>query len=161
MATPLIDPKLLEIIQQEAKKAAQDVYNQKGTQYNIPSVPTHSHNNIDSPSLPATSINGFAPLPATVGGVVSPGTLGNQGVAQGAINVGYGYLATGVQASFLAYPLTVIYGHGAGADSAFNGGDAPEGTVLFFNNGDNQALNQLWVRAGGKWRGFTSNIGPY
>lgn len=161
MATPLIDPKLLEIIQQEAKKAAEDVYNSKGTLFNVAQVPAHAHNNIDSKSIPPTSVDGFVPLPATSGGVVSPTTLGNQGVGQGSINVGYGYLATGTQASFVSFPVTTIYGHGVGTDSAFNAGDAPEGTMIFFNNGDSQALNQLWVRIGGKWRGFQSNIGPY
>ncbi len=158
MATPKLDPALLEIIQIEAKKAAQDVYAVQGTQYNVAAVPTHTHNGVDSLNFPALNLSGFYALPSTPGGVVSPGLLGNQGVAQGSTNIGYGYQATGAQATFPVFPVPIIYGHGVGVDSQFNGGSAPEGSIVIFDNPG--SVHQIWWRSGGDWWGADSTVGP-
>ncbi len=153
----MIEPEILQAIRDEAKKAAEDVYNQKGNQFGVNQTPTHSHNGVDSPILPTTSVGGFLPLPATIGGVVSPDILVNQSIVQGPSYRGYGYLSGTSQTVFPVYPIPVIYGHGVGDDSEFNGGKAPAGTVIFFENGP--TIAGLWVNIDGTtWRGTAGSI---
>lgn len=141
-----------ELVQTEARRIALEVYSQKGTQYGNPQVPVHIHNGIDSPIVSAADIGGFLPLPATPGGVVSPGQLGNQVVVQGNSSRSYGNFSTVSQAVFPIYPIPLIYGSGVGPDSAFDGGTAPLGTVLFFENG--LTLSGLWVKTPVGWYRF-------
>lgn len=65
-----IDPNLLEIIQQEATKAAKAVYADKGTMFGVADTPTHSHNNVDSTQLPFLNT-----IPSVGSGVLSPTQL--------------------------------------------------------------------------------------
>lgn len=144
----------------QIRKIASEVYFELGTQYGVASIPTHSHNNIDTNSIPALSVNGFQALSGKNGpsvatsGVLSPKALGNQGVAQGSTLIGYGYLATGKIAQFITFPVPIIYGHGVGVDSAFNGGIAPAGTILLFNNPGTST--QLWANIDGTNAGWHS-----
>lgn len=140
---------LIPIIQKIANDAANK--NRAESQFIGLTTPDHHHNGVDSASLdPVEAVNGFEALSATfdatkkVGGVVAPGTLGNQTVTQGSINVGYGNLAVGNNSTthgvFTTYPIPIVYGNGGGADSAFNGGYAPVGTLVYFLNPPNSGL---------------------
>lgn len=102
-----ISAELLEVIQQEATKAAEKVYASKGTQYGIASVPTHTHNGVDSNLVPITSIEAIEVLPAIANGVVSPTVLGLGQVVDNPAESGLGNPAT---IPILAIP--VIYGQG-------------------------------------------------
>lgn len=136
-----------------AKQQATAVFNDLGTQYNVGKVPTHMHNGVDSLKIPATSVEQFQLLPATDGGVANPTVLGNQVITQGSTERGYGNLATVSQAVFPVFPIPIIYGNGVGVDSQFNGGDAPDGTVVFFDNG--LTLSGLYIKTSNGWYGFT------
>ena len=157
MATPKIPAELLQLIQTEARKQAEAVYAEKGTMFNVADVPTHTHNNIDSVSIPSTSVDGFYPLSSapnilgSEGGILAPANLGNQIVTQGSHLRGYGRFQSVGNSSFTTFPLVIINGNGVGVDSQFNGGNAPEGTMIFFNNGS--TISGLWVRSGGQWYG--------
>ncbi len=140
------------------EKIATDIANKIVTetlakaQYSVPAVPDHHHNGSDASILDPLATKGFQLLPATSGGVVSPGVMGNQSITQGPNVAGFGYLAgIGTGFPFNIYPVPIIYGNGVGVDSEFNGGDAPEGTVLFFENGP--TISGMWVKTNSGWRG--------
>lgn len=155
----ILDPQLTAYIQSEALRIAQEVYTQNGTQYGVGNIPIHIHNNIDAPNIPPISVTGFLNLPATYGGVVAPTTLGNQIVTQGSSSRGFGRFQSVGNATFPIYPIPIIYGNGGGVDSEFNGGQAPEGTVVFFNNGP--ASSGLYIRSGGSWFGIAKATPSY
>lgn len=148
-----ITPEMLAIIQNEARKIAEEVYATKGTQYNVANVPAHSHNGVDSNHLSLSSIDGVLTLGAQPNILGEDGAmfcnlnLGNQVVTQGNTERGFGVFGTVSQASFYTLPIPVIYGNGVGVDSAFNGGDAPDGTMVFFSNG--LTLSGLWIKTQG------------
>lgn len=145
--------KIKDMVVNESKQQATAVFNDLGTQYNVGKVPTHMHNGVDSLKIPPTSVEVFQVLPGTTGGVVAPGTLGNQVVTQGPTERGYGNFATVSQAVFPVYPIPIIYGNGVGVDSLFNYGDAPDGTMIFFDNG--LTLSGLYIKTANGWYGFT------
>jgi len=145
--------KIKEMVANEAKQQATAVFNDLGTQYNVGKVPTHMHNGIDSLKIPPTSVEVFQVLPATSGGVVDPAIIGNKVMTQGPTERGYGNFATVSQAVFPVYPIPVMYGNGVGVDSAFSYGDAPSGTMVFFDNG--LTLSGLYIKTANGWYGFT------
>ncbi len=149
---------LIPIIEKIASDMAQKIVDEtlNKAQYTVPDVPDHHHNGQDSTQLDPESITTVLNLPATKGGVVSPTTLVNQLVGQGPALVGFGNLNTGntaqQSAKFVSFPVPIIYGHGVGTDSQFNGGDATQGTMVFFDNG--ATLSGLWILlSDGTWRG--------
>lgn len=147
-----LDPETIKAIQQIATEAAEAVYAKEGSQYGVARVPAHTHNGVDSNNIVPTSVTGFLPLPATLDGVVNPIVLQNQIVTQGNTSRGYGRFESVGQSSFPIFPMPIIYGNGAGTDSEFQGGEAPEGTLIFFNNGP--TISGLWIRSGGNWFGI-------
>jgi hypothetical protein len=116
--------------EQKIKKIALEVFQSqlKQSQYQVTPVPVHIHNGTDTPRIPPSSVINFVSLPSTVStnGVLSPDNIG---VAQPPF-------AT-------IYPLPIINGYGVGAFSQFNGGDAPYGSMVGFQNGS--TVQQLWV----------------
>lgn len=140
-----LTPEMIKAVQEIATKAAEAVYAQKGTQYGVATVPAHSHNGIDSNIIPGASLEGFIPLQGTNGGVISPDVLLSQYV-----NNAYG--TGGPPDSIYAPRLNIIYGNEGGGQPTFNGGNALEGTMVFFNN-TTGPRNQIWVFAAGAWHG--------
>ena len=102
------------------------------TQFDVSSMPYHTHNQTDSPRIPPTSVLNFVNLPATKGtetsGVISTDNIG----------VSYPPFPT-------VYPIPIITGYGVGVYSQFNGGEAPVGSSLMFQN-VGLDLYQLWIR---------------
>lgn len=49
--------KIQPLVEQDAQRIATDVYNTLGTQYDVPQVPYHEHNGVDSPNLPFLNID--------------------------------------------------------------------------------------------------------
>lgn len=146
---------LMPLIEKIATDIATKIVNQTldDAKYNVPQIPDHHHNGVDSTQLEPISNTAFENLSATTGSVLAPATLGNQVVGQDSNLVGYGTLKiVGNQTTsgiFTTCPIPVIYGNGVGADSAFNGGTAPIGTLIFFNNGN--TLSGLWCRTQNGW----------
>lgn len=160
METPLTQvSQLMPLIEKIATDIATKIVEQKlnEAQFKPPKVPDHHHNGIDSIGLSLNALpNIFYTLSSVEGGVVASTTLGNQIVNQGPLSIGYGNFSSGTfkskGGSFFTAPIPVIYGNGVGVDSQFNGGDAPPGTVIFFENGN--TISGLWVNIDGTtWRG--------
>lgn len=155
---------LIPIIEKIASDKATEMFNKLAAQaqYTVPKVPDHHHNSSDSSTLgiealdPILEVPANSALTAATSGVVSIKALGNQIVRQDTQVVGYGTLTAGnnfaQHGAFWTCPIPVIFGNGGGADSAFNGGTAPAGTVIFFDNGP--TLSGLWICTDGThWRG--------
>lgn len=51
--------KIQPLVMQDAKRAAEEVYSQKGTRYGVAEVPRHEHNGSDAPLLPFDNITGL------------------------------------------------------------------------------------------------------
>lgn len=147
-------------IRKLAREEAQKVYQEYGSRFGVNQVPTHTHNNIDSPLLPQ-----FVKMNDGSGGVLSPQNTFSQRVNT---NPKTNYGST----SAYVVPLSIIYGHGVGTASQFNGGDAAAGTMILFMNPP--LVIQLWWRAididgNGQWYGvdvaggtgfFAGALGP-
>lgn len=120
-----------------------------------PDIPAQRHNNVDG--LPINPINlvNFQPLP------FSPKKYTNEDTGLSEYGFGFmlqpgsaGHAPQSLHNSKLAiYPEIIIQGNGGGTQSAFNGGWAPDGTRIFFDNG--LLLSKLWIRSNGNWYGFT------
>ncbi len=146
------EQEIRKIIQEEIKKAAQTA------QYGVTRVPVHTHNNIDSPNLPPHSVTGFQNLPANQTPAASAGVLGVlagqsvSGPPSDPLVISPSTIPT-LLPQISVFPIPIIYGYGVGVHSAFNGGEAPNGTVLFFSNG--LTLSGLWVKTPDGWYGFS------
>lgn len=150
------------------RQIAEQVFTEKlrATQYGFQSQPFHTHNGTDSPNLPFASISNTVPLPARGTGVISLTTLNTQTFTLGteAVNGSGGLLNKPLKSTVYVYPTPIIYGYGVGVHSAFEGGDAPFGTLLCFSNAGTMA--QLFIKVddgngtGGVWFGFTNDVGP-
>lgn len=145
------DPSLIEMIQIEARKQAEQVYTERASQFGVADTPDHHHNGVDSTQLTASSIAEFVPLDSTGLGTNSAisGVLA-VAKAEGQSLDNSGGTFTPVTGNYVK-PVPIIYGHGVGVGSQFDGGIAPNGTVLIFSN---QAIaQQLWWRAEDQWWG--------
>lgn len=149
--------------EKKMRQIAEEVFNEKlnETQFGFTSIPYHVHNGTDSPVILPLSVTGFASLPANnPDGIVSPTTLDTQIFTFNSKTVnGSGGLDNKTRASAVyIYPTPIIYGYGVGTHSAFNGGDAPYGTLICFSNAGTTA--QLFIKiddgtSTGIWRGVT------
>lgn len=94
----------------------------------------HTHNGSDSNKIKhadAADVNNVGDMPIATFRISGGQTLG------------------GGRAS---YPAPIIFGHGVGVYSQFDGGLAPEGTLVFFENAG--VAHQMWLNIGGTdWRG--------
>ena len=103
------------------------------SRYGVAQVPFHTHNGIDSPQLPQ-----FQPASSGPSGVFSPKNIAPQQVVN--LNPTTGIGNPNVQ----VMPVPIIYGAGGGVSSQFDGGDAPLGTIILFQN--DPSVIQLWWR---------------
>lgn len=154
--------KIQEMVRNEARQIAEQVYNDLGTRYNVATVPTHSHNGVDSVQIAPSGVLGFMAVPTqpnatgATGGVLSAINLGGQQVTQGPNDSNYTTQNTVPQPNITVFPVPIIYGNGVGVDSAFNGGAAPNGTMIFFENG--LTLSALWIKTENGWYGISPDL---
>lgn len=148
----------------QVKKIAKQVFDEQlaQTQYGFSSIPFHIHNQTDSPILPPTSVGGFVPLPANnPTGVVSPKVLNPSGPGTESQIVNHRATTHAQQPpAVYVFPVPIIYGYGVGGYSAFNGGDAPIGSLVCFSNAGTTAQLFIKVQTGESpdtfiWRGVT------
>lgn len=131
----------------EIRQIVQDEYQNLGSRFGVNQTPIHSHNNIDSPQLDPSSVKAFIALPATP----STSVIGQANLY--AQPVGQAYPQLNASRSNVYSPsIPYITGYGVGDASAFNGGTAPDGSILLFSNGSN--ISQIWWHVGGSWRGI-------
>ena len=159
MATKLEQfAELQPLIQKEIQTEFAKLYHQYANKYGVASVPLHRHNGSDSPIIGNASIFNFTALPATPGGVANEDVLDAQVINNPAQN------ADGNKnpnpANIYVMPIPIIYSSsGVGPGSAFEGGDAPQGTLVFFD-GANATLSGLWAKTQNGWYRIATTSGP-
>jgi len=133
-----------------------------------PDTAPHEHNGTDNLNINPVNLVGFTPLPTSdllyLNQVQNEdGTITNPGVQE------YGFASkitlqggdSSTPSQFLTdttisqYPIPIVNGFGVGVQGAFNGGYAPEGTLVYFNNA---TLGGLYIRVDGAWRGVNFNL---
>lgn len=134
-----------ELVRKISKEEAEKVYGSNGTQFGVPQVPIHIGDGVDTSRTPIASIDGIITVNRTsqnnATGYASPAVLGNQT-----------FISTTPAVQTISFPINIIRGFGVGGDSQFNGGDAPDGTVVLFTNG--LTLSTLNIRSDGQWYQF-------
>jgi len=114
-------------------------------QFNLSKIPNHEHNGTDTPNIPISSIKESIIINGKTNGVFNSDILDTQKV-----NLEYtSNIPNPKTISML--PINVIYGYGVGVHSAFNGGDAEVGTMIFFDNATN---SRLWIKTINGWYGI-------
>lgn len=107
------------MVRKEIETMFNDLYDKRATQFGVSKTPFHTHNNVDSPILPASSLQPFSPIPANEGGAASPYILGGQFInnSEQASNLNL----VGKSNSSLIYvdSIPVIYGTGSATSITF------------------------------------------
>lgn len=104
--------RIRQIIQEEISRAAQEA------QYSVTCVPTHTHNNIDSPNVPQHGVVGFEAFDGIANGVANPTLLQSQNLNFGDVIANLG----GVQRmNVYQYPIPIIYGDGTPTAATLTG----------------------------------------
>ena len=138
------EQKIQNLIQQEIKS-----YMDRN-QYSVSKIPNHYHNGSDSPKISTSSIVESMNITGIKGGVFDPAVLDTQ-----KINKEYtSSLSDPGTVSVL--PMNIIYGYGVGVHSQFNGGDAPSGTMVFFEN--TLTNSGLWIKTDNGWYGISPDL---
>lgn len=147
MAT--IDPEILKAIQQEAYKAAEQVYASKGTMFGVADIPTHTHNQIDSVGIP-----NLLPIPNSGNGVLSTSTL--LGVIKGANSASQTLYSTntGTPAvtNILTLPIPIIQGSGSTFPTITTGAPAAGATSATLTGswgGTTECVTCQWLSSNG------------
>lgn len=116
-----------------------------------PEVPPHQHNGIDNLQVSAVDIKGFEPTPS--------GNNSYQNRFMSYRALGFANLKVLKNPSFeleenipVILSNNVILDNTSGLAGGFQGGYAPEGTIVFFQTP--LTFYQLWARIGGAWRGI-------
>lgn len=133
------------LIQQGIQQGIEKYMSEK--QYNISRIPNHTHTGTDVAKIPISSIEESITLIGIKGGVIDPAILNTQ-----TLNRKYTDPA-GTAQKINVLPINIIYGNGVGIHSAFEGGEAESGTMIFFENG--LTLSQLWIKTDNGWYGFS------
>lgn len=131
------------MVQKEARDIAEQVYQEKAAQFGVPKVAVHIHNGVDSPMIPGSNIVEVKPLNGIPEGVLNAANLNSQT---------YTFLGNINYPVVPAFPLVEIQGYGVGVHSAFEGGDAPLGTMVLFTNGN--TLSKLCIRSDASTTGW-------
>ena len=132
------------LTEQQVRDIATEVFQTLSaqSQFNVASIPSHIHNQTDSPRIPPTSVTNFVPMSG-----FKTGTLGNTSGVISPDNIG-----VSTPPYSIIYPTPIIHGYGVGDFSQFNGGTAPVGTLIGFMT--DALVWQLWIlMPDDTWRG--------
>lgn len=165
--------KIQELVKNEARQQAVEVFNTLGTQFDVGKIPADPHNGTASSQIPISSIlesipiNGFSGN-CTINGfndeascVGAGGTWREGGVFNTVqldtqkVNNEYSSGKRNPATSYIL-PINIIYGFGPGVHGAFNGGNAEPGTMVFFENG--LILSSLWIKTINGWYGISPDL---
>lgn len=150
--TPELYEQIKKMIREESRVVATEVYEEMGTQYGVASVPAHEHNGVDTNKISPSSITSFIPINGidVAGSPAKSGVFSTTNLASQLVNTPTAIVKN--PATTYIPQIPIIYGHGVGVASQFNGGEALDGTMIFFDNG--ASISGLWVKAGGVWYGI-------
>ena len=154
---PLTEKEIREIVQDELKK---------NVNAGSPIVPPHDHDGTDSFPINPINLVGFTSLPSSTKkylvttydpstakeGDQEYGFASPQQLLGGDPSSPSQFLSN---ANIAQYPIPIVFGFGVGTSSNFNGGYAPEGTLVYFSNA---TVNGLYIRVEGGWRGVNFNL---
>lgn len=150
---PRMKKEVEDLVKQTLEKEFDKLYRKIATKYGVSDTPLHNHNGIDAPLIPNSSLSDFLTVPANGNGVFSPNGIG---IPDGNNGQSVNDNSIGIPPHIFVPQTPIIYGHGVGAWSQFNGGDAPQGTMLFFDNG--ATISGLWIKTvDGTWRGTAAD----
>ena len=118
-----------------------------------PDVPPHSHNGTDGLNVDPIDLNGFTPIPVTgktyintiTGkyeyGFGTPSNKSGVGTSGGLIGGTPGFPSQYIaNTNIIQYPIPIVVGNAGTAQTQFNGGYAPEGTLVYFAGSANKGL---------------------
>lgn len=133
----------------EIRKIAEDVFKQMSqqSQYDVPDTPYHEHNATDASQLNSGNIKYFFPLNADAGGILNPNVSTGRPLF---FNQSPRDVSRKI-ASIPVYPLPVISGDLGSETLSFQGGKAPDGTLVLFL--DVGGFLQLWASFNDVWYG--------
>ncbi len=145
---PLTEQEIRAIVQDEMRKN----YNSGN-----PQTPPHNHDGTDGFFINPIDLIGWTPMPVSPTKYLNQSTgLNEYGFASpqqmaGGDSSGAGHPSQyALRTDIGQYPIPIIVGNGAGVQSAFEGGYAPEGTLVYFAG---TAQNGLYIRFDGRWEG--------
>lgn len=145
------------LTEQEVRDIVRDEM-QKNYMSGSPNIPPHSHNGTDGLNIAPVDLIGFSPIPSSFQKFQNP---------DGSSEYGYGSpakLVSGDGTHFAqyindqntaVYPIPIVVGNGVGVQGAFEGGYAPEGTMVLFA-GIAQPI--LYIRFDGGWYGVVLTL---
>jgi hypothetical protein len=146
------------LTEQQIRQIVKDEMNKNYSSGN-PLVPPHTHNGTDNLNINPVDLVGWTPIPTTpqtytneLTGLQEFGFGSPQQLEGGSVFGSNQFLNNSTIAQ---YPIPIVTGFGVGVTGAFNGGYAPEGTLVYFNN---STLNGLYIRIEGIWRGVNLNL---
>ena len=155
------------LTEQQIRQIVKDEMNKNYSSGN-PLVPPHTHNGTDNLNINPVDLVGWTPLPISPIKYLNPAQNNNGTISQPAIQE-FGFASSQqleggsvlgsnqfiTNTTIAQYPIPIVNGFGVGVTGAFNGGYAPEGTLVFFNNA---SLSCLYIRVDGGWRGANFNL---
>lgn len=121
--------------EQKMRMIAQQVFQEMSNQdqFRVSSTPNHVHNGVDSPQLDPKTILNFQTLGSGPGEVVSENTIVTA------------TFSTSIDGPLTVYPVPIVH---SGVAGGFNGGKAPEGTIIADEAGGahhiNVMINEAW-----------------
>lgn len=153
------------IVQDEINKNQNQNYNSGS-----PSIPPHVHDGNDNLNINPLDLIGWDSIPSTnrkyltpsgtyIYGFASPNQL-TQGISGTNQYIGNFVNDAGLTNGTLAtYPIPLVIGNGVGNAGSFNGGYAPDGTLIAFITGD-PTTSFLYLRWDGQWFGVQLSATP-
>jgi len=127
-----------------------------------PNIPPHAHNGTDNLNINPVNLIGWTPIPTTPQTYTNEFT-GLQEFGFGSPQQLVGGSSTNASqilwnATIAQYPVPIVSGNGrisGQPQGDFNGGYAPDGTIVLFDNGVRLELHARWA---GQWRGVELTI---
>ncbi len=145
--------------EQEIRAIVRDEMN-KNYADGSPDIPPHSHNGTDGLNVNPIDLVGASPIPTGIQLYVNEDSGLNEygfGAVQSLAPGDGTHLAQRVTNTTIAmYPIPVVVGNGVGTQGAFDGGWAPDGTMVLFETGT-FSTTFLYIRSRGIWYGFLAN----
>lgn len=136
-----------------------------------PIVAPHSHNGTDNLNVDPINLIGFNPLPTGTAKYLNPDGTYTYGFAStqqlepadsshAEQYIGNVIGTNGNQTGTIAsYPIPLVIGNGVGNQGSFNGGYAPDGTMVAFITGST-TTSFLYIRWDGQWFGVQLSATP-